>query len=421
MSASASVRRLYLELQSLSVYRGVLERPVTAALARLLEACAGDETETLCVRWGELCRVLLGKGRLDSLPAAVAEEILEDENPFVLGLAAGETADTGADPDRAAAAAQRDLEALYRAATIRPEKLSAGLEPGLAARLPDWGTAAAGAPLDAPWGTALPALAAYHTAHGCGRFAVHRAFLWREGGLHPVEHPDPIRLSDLKDYAAQRQIAVDNTLAFLDGFEANNMLLYGDRGTGKSSTVKALLNEYAGRGLRMIELPKEALCDLPGLTGYLSGLPMKFILFIDDLSFSGNDDSFAALKAVLEGGLASRPANVLVYATSNRRHLLRESFRDRDGDEVHAADTVQEAVSLSDRFGISLTFLMPDKQRFLNIVAQIADDRGLKAERDSLLAAAERWALERGARSPRYARQFVADAEARLARGESLL
>ena len=420
MPVSVSVRRLYLELLSLSVYRGVLDRPVTAALVRLLESAAGGEEQALCARWGELCRVLLQRGRLDSLPAAVAQEILEDENSFAIRLAAGALPDA-ADPDRMAEAARRDLDVLYRAATIRPETLCAALETGLSARLPDWGVAAAAAPLDTPWGDALPALAAYHAAHGCGRFAAHRAFLWRDGALHPVEHPDPIRLSDLKDYAAQRQIAVDNTLAFLDGFEANNMLLYGDRGTGKSSTVKALLNEYAGRGLRMIELPKETLRELPELTDFLAGLPMKFILFIDDLSFSGNDDSFAALKAVLEGGLASRPVNVLVYATSNRRHLLRETFRDRDGDEVHAADTVQEAVSLSDRFGISLTFLMPDKRRFLDIVAQIAADRHLEVERETLLAAAERWALERGARSPRYARQFVADAEARLARGESLL
>ena len=420
MPVSVSVRRLYLELLSLSVYRGVLDRPVTAALVRLLESAVGGEEQALCARWGELCRVLLQRGRLDSLPAAVAQEILEDENSFAIRLAAGALPDA-ADPDRMAEAARRDLDVLYRAATIQPETLCAALETGLSARLPDWGVTAAAVPLDTPWGDALPALAAYHAAHGCGRFAAHRAFLWRDGALHPVEHPDPIRLSDLKDYAAQRQIAVDNTLAFLDGFEANNMLLYGDRGTGKSSTVKALLNEYAGRGLRMIELPKETLRELPELTGFLAGLPMKFILFIDDLSFSGNDDSFAALKAVLEGGLASRPVNVLVYATSNRRHLLRETFRDRDGDEVHAADTVQEAVSLSDRFGISLTFLMPDKRRFLDIVAQIAADRHLEVERETLLAAAEQWALERGARSPRYARQFVADAEARLARGESLL
>ena len=170
----------------------------------------------------------------------------------------------------------------------------------------------------------------------------------------------------------------------------------------------------------MIEMPKEYLRQLPDLTGYLAGLPMKFILFIDDLSFSENDDSFAALKAVLEGGLASRPDNVMIYATSNRRHLLRETFSDREGDEVHRADTVQEAVSLSDRFGISLTFLMPDKQRFLEIVEQIAEDRGLQTDRQRLLAAAERWALERGARSPRYARQFIADVQARLGRGEEL-
>ena len=147
---------------------------------------------------------------------------------------------------------------------------------------------------------------------------------------------------------------------------------------------------------------------------------MKFLLVIDDLSFSSVDDNFAALKVVLEGGLASRPENVILYATSNRRHLLRESFSDREGDEVHHADTVQESVSLSDRFGISLTFLMPDKQRFLDIVEQMAADRKLKVEREVLLGAAERWALERGARSPRYARQFIADAQARLSRGESL-
>ena len=236
----------------------------------------------------------------------------------------------------------------------------------------------------------------------------------------PVEHPDPIRLSNLKGYEYQRKIAIDNTRAFLDGFEANNMLLYGDRGTGKSSTVKALLNEYSGEGLRMIEIPKEYLRELPDLTGRLACVPMKFIIFIDDLSFSNGDDNFAALKAVLEGGLASRPGNVVIYATSNRRHLLRETFADRNGDEVNKADTVQEAVSLSDRFGISLTFLMPDKQHFLDIVSQIADDQGLKVDRQQLLNAAERWALERGARSPRYARQFITDAKARLSRGESL-
>ncbi len=410
-----AIKVVWLELKSLSVYRGVSAQPVTAALMAITEAAAQEDPVRLCDCFGRLCALLAAANKLESLPGAVAEEVLADDNAFSAALSAGKPISEGL-----ARIALRDLGVLYRAACLRPGELSAGLPAGLAAALPAWGSAPAVPPMNGPWDASLDGLAAYHAAHGCGRFSRHIAFLWRDGELLPVEHPDPIRLSNLKGYEYQRQIAVDNTLAFLNGFEANNMLLYGDRGTGKSSTVKALLNEYASAGLRMIEMPKEFLRQLPDLTGYLSGLPMKFILFIDDLSFSSGDDNFAALKAVLEGGLASRPENVILYATSNRRHLLRESFSDREGDEVHHADTVQESVSLSDRFGISLTFLMPDKQRFLDIVEQMAADRKLKVEREVLLGAAERWALERGARSPRYARQFIADAQARLSRGESL-
>lgn len=408
------LRKMWLGMLSLSIYRNVLKRPVTAALAALLEAAAREEEPELFRSWGALCALLAQKNRLDSLPGAVAEEVLADDNRFSAALSAKEQPD-GYLRDMA----QRDLTVLYEAAVLSAEELRELCGPAAQA-LPLWGSAPAPAPMDAPWGQTGEELAAYHAAHGCGRFSSHNAFLWRAGHILPVEHPDPIRLSNLKGYEYQRRIAVDNTLAFLNGFEANNMLLYGDRGTGKSSTVKALLNEYAPNGLRMIEMPKEFLHQLPDLTGYLAGIPMKFIVFIDDLSFSDNDDNFAALKAVLEGGLASRPDNVLIYATSNRRHLLRETFSDREGDEVHRGDTVQEAVSLSDRFGISLTFLMPDKQRFLDIVEQMAADHGLTVERQELLSAAERWVLERGARSPRYARQFIADAQARLARGEHL-
>ena len=409
-----TLQKMWLGMLSLSIYRNVLKRPVTAALAALLEATAKAEEADIFRCWGTLCALLAQKNRLDSLPAAVAEEVLADDNRFSAALSAKEQPD-GYLQDMA----QHDLAVLYDAAALPAAELRAycGEAAGV---LPLWGSAPAQPPMDVPWGQTGEELAAYHAAHGCGRFSSHNAFLWRAGHILPVEHPDPIRLNNLKGYEYQRRIAVDNTLAFLNGFEANNMLLYGDRGTGKSSTVKALLNEYAPKGLRMIEMPKEFLHQLPDLTGYLAGIPMKFIVFIDDLSFSGNDDNFAALKAVLEGGLASRPDNVLIYATSNRRHLLRETFSDREGDEVHRGDTVQEAVSLSDRFGISLTFLMPDKQRFLDIVEQMAADHGLKVERQELLSAAERWVLERGARSPRYARQFIADAQAKLARGEHL-
>ena len=403
---------VYRALQGLTVYRRLLDQPVTGALTALIHAAARQDADTLCAAWGHLCATLIDHDRLDSLPAAVADEVLGDDNRFVAAATAGQQPSPVLQ-----AAARQDLATLCAAASLTAADLAMADE---LPALPVWGTAPAPAPLDGDWGEQWQAVAAYHSSHGCGRFSSHKAFLWRDGRLLPVEHPDPIRLHQLKDYEYQRQIAMDNTREFLNGFSANNMLLYGDRGTGKSSLVKALLNHFADRGLRMIEVPKEYLRELPDLTDLLAGIPMKFIIFIDDLSFSQQDDNFGALKAVLEGGLAARPSNVLIYATSNRRHLLRETFSDRQGDEVHHADTVQEAVSLSDRFGISLTFLIPDKEKFLHIVEQIAEDRGLSVDRDKLLAAAEQWALERGSRSPRYAKQFIADLEAKLALGQTL-
>lgn len=258
LKSPEDLRRLRLELLGVSVYRKVLVQPVSAALLKLMEAAVGEDPAKLCESWGALCSTLAQTGRLDSLPAAVAEEVLRDDNAFSAALSAGEAA-----APLLEAAALRDLRVLYRAAQVTAEELASIWEEPAIASLPRWGSAPAPAPMERPWGGSPETLAAYHKAHGCGRFVSHIAFLWRDGALLPVEHPDPIRLSQLKSYEYQRQIAVDNTLAFLNGFEANNMLLYGDRGTGKSSTVKALLNEYAPMGLRMIEVPKEYLRQLP--------------------------------------------------------------------------------------------------------------------------------------------------------------
>ncbi len=408
---------LLAKLNSMTVYRHLLEKPVLQAFCRLLYTLHRNaDGVAVCGEYGNLCALLNASPPPHSFPAALAADILTDDNPFSSACSADRKPSASL-----FAAAKRDLSILYEASLQNIDTLLNACSIENLPDLPLWNNDRPSAPLDGDdWGLRVEDIAAYHAQFGCGRFAQHRAFLWRAGRMIPVEHPDPIRLSDLKSYEYQRRIAIDNTLAFLNGFEANNMLLYGDRGTGKSSTVKALLNEYADAGLRMIEVPKEYLRELPDLTEQIAGLPMKFILFIDDLSFNANDDNFAALKAVLEGGLASRPANVLIYATSNRRHLLKETFSDREGDEVHRGDTVQESVSLSDRFGISLTFLLPDKQHFLEIIGQMADDLGLNVDRDRLLHAAERWALERGGRSPRYARQFMIDVQARLGRGESI-
>jgi len=409
-----SFSALTFNMLSITIYRGVLDMPVTSRVLRLLESCAEKDYKTVYQTCGELSSALLSGGGMKSLKQAMAEEVLADDNIFTRLLAKGGTDNLN---ERLLALAKRDLSVLYLAASNTAGMVKDFLSLN---SLPLWDDSPADYPLDGEWDGCISELAEFHQKNGVGQFVYCNAFLWKGNSLHPIANPDTIRLADLKGYETQKKIVVDNTLAFLDGFEANNILLYGDRGTGKSSTVKALLNEYADRKLRMIEMPKESLSELPELTARLSEIPMKFIVFIDDLSFSGNDDNFSALKAVLEGGLASSPGNVLIYATSNRRHLLRETFSDRSGDEVHHADTIQEAVSLSDRFGLFVTYLLPDKQRFLEIVSQMAKDRGLDCEQNKLLALAERWALERGARSPRYARQFISDMLAKLSRGESI-
>lgn len=237
--------------------------------------------------------------------------------------------------------------------------------------------------------------------HGSGIFARYKAFSYR-GGLRPIENIDPIRLSDLKNYEAQRSQVVENTICFLNGKPAQNVLLYGDRGTGKSSTVKAILNEF--EELRMIELSKSNVDELPELFRLLEHVPLKFIVTIDDLTFSENDDRFSILKAALEGFLSARPANILIYATTNRRKIIKETEFER---EIGGADAIDESMTLADRFGLFVTFSKPNKEVYLDIVGKLAADMGIDIPEEELFAAAERFALKRGGRSPRIARQFT--------------
>ncbi|MGN0169665.1 MAG: ATP-binding protein [Lachnospiraceae bacterium] len=232
-------------------------------------------------------------------------------------------------------------------------------------------------------------------------------FVDEEESIVAVHHPDKIQLSQLIGYQRERQIILDNTRALLCGKPAANILLTGDAGTGKSSTIKAVANALWEEGLRIIEVRKEQLRCIPKILDELSGNPLKFVLFIDDLSFLRDDDNFNALKAVLEGSVTAKSSNVVVYATSNRRHIIREKFSDREGDEVHRNDSMQELISLSERFGIHVTFSKPDKGTYLEIVRHLAKDVGILMPEEELELLAERFALERGLRSARLARQFV--------------
>ena len=247
---------------------------------------------------------------------------------------------------------------------------------------------------------------------GYGMFAKHHVFTVENGQLVPVKYPDPQRLSELPGYEKEREKVIANTKALLAGMPANNVLLYGDAGTGKSSAVKAIANEFAPEGLRLVEVKKNQLYQIPDLMDKLAANPLKFILFIDDLSFTANDDNFAALKAILEGSVGGRAKNFAVYATSNRRHLIKETLTDRTGDDIHEADTRQELMSLSARFGLTVTFQRPEKARFETILAELAKQHGIDMPMDQLLVKAEAFAIRAGGRSPRVAKQFIEQCEA---------
>ena len=244
--------------------------------------------------------------------------------------------------------------------------------------------------------------------YGYGIYAKNKMFYADESdNIAPVHNPDTTKLSQLVDYERERQIIIDNTRALLSGKPAANILLTGDAGTGKSSTIKAVANALWEDGLRIVEVRKDQLRVIPKILDELSENPLKFILFIDDLSFRKDDDNFSALKAILEGSVSAKSKNVVIYATSNRRHLVKEKFSDREGDDVHFNDTVQEIISLSDRFGIHITFNKPNKETYLDIVRSLANKKGIKCDTDELEIKAEQFALEKGSRSARAAKQFV--------------
>jgi uncharacterized protein len=261
------------------------------------------------------------------------------------------------------------------------------------------------------WTEAMPTLVGIYRQRGVGRFGNYWAFRWQQRQLVGLGHPDPIALHNLVGYEWQQQALVKNTESLLNDHSALNVLLYGSRGTGKSSLVKSLLSRYGPRGLRLVEIAKADLQDLPLVVEQVRNIPQKFIFFVDDLSFEADEEQFKALKVVLEGSITARPSNVVVYATSNRRHLIREYFSDRpaprDQDELSNWDTVQEKLSFSDRFGLTLTFEPTDQDTYLKIVFHLAQEQGLRLEPDKLKFRALQWATQQNGRSGRSARQFI--------------
>ena len=394
-------------LSSLSVYKGILNRTVPGAFYRLLQAYEKPPVDFLNA-YGEFFSLLSRRGYSDSFAYCMTEAALFDENYFTEAAAAGKVALL---PRNVIDAVKRDCKAIDYVTSLTGDEIIRNYKyyekiSEIADDLPRWEK---GCPADAFMGyeKSIDCLADFYRKNGCGMFARYRAFIWRDGDIQPVVHPDSVSLSSFTGYERQRNMVVENTRSFIENKTCNNCLLYGDKGTGKSSTVKAISNAFRDRGLRIVEMPKERLVDFPILVDKIAALPMKFIIFIDDLSFQKQDQSYTSLKALLEGGLASRPENTLIYATSNRRHLVKESFADRDTDDVNRRDNMEETLSLSDRFGLSVCFTVPTKDEYLEIVFELARKNNVKLPDDELSMKAERFALSRGGRSPRCAKQFV--------------
>lgn len=255
----------------------------------------------------------------------------------------------------------------------------------------------------------------YYKRYGYGVFAMNRAFRIRREGAEleflPISNVDGVRLEDLLGYEGQKAELRRNTEAFLAGKHANNVLLYGDAGTGKSTSVKALINEYYDRGLRMIEIYKHQFGELSRILGEIKNRNYRFVIFIDDLSFEENEVEYKFLKAVIEGGVETRPENVLIYATSNRRHLIRETWNDRQDMEhhgdVHRSDTMEEKLSLAARFGVTINYNAPTPKEFQAIVRALAARQGIRMDERELAVRANAWEVRHGGFSGRTAQQFV--------------
>lgn len=446
----ASLRDLRAQAQTLAIFAGTLDDPIGRAYLDLLAALDEGEAAEATGRRARLFGLLAAEAELypealvgDAWQNHLLDRLLADENAFSLKAQRSAPGNLGGSLLEQARRDLAALRALYDL-TDRPlADLARDLEDGAATPVgwdhfsplpqpdplhPPAARALKRRLADCPdWAGLTPDLAAYFHATGTGLFARYRAFRWvrrghlghLEGQLEGIAHPDPICLDELIGYERERAALIENTQQFLDGYPANNVLLYGERGTGKSSTVKALLNAYADHGLRLIEVPKQFLADFPYILGTLRPRRERFVVFVDDLSFDEHETIYRELKAVLEGSLEARPANVLVYATSNRRHLVVERFSDHDAPaeaEIHTIDTVQEKLSLSDRFGLRLFFRSPDQQRYLEIIRGLARRRGLPISPDDLDRRALQWATWQNGRSGRTARQFVDHLTGQLAR-----
>ena len=384
-------RNLACELSALSVFRGVLKTKPMEALVKFL--CCDNNVQKRMELFGEFVYSLADYNYCFS--DFLCSSVYEDENSYIIG-----TAQKAELPSVLIENAKRELKLLSRL-TVLDEKMLCGAM-DYKGYIPKFINNEID--LEKSYEERIKGINRY----GYGIFAASRMFRVVENEIIPVKSVDEKSVDSFIGYEEERKKVFDNTEELLEGKPAANVLLFGDAGTGKSSTVKACANYYADRGLRLIELRKDQLFSLSHIMERISNNPLKFIIFIDDLSFNKNDDCFSMLKAALEGSASVKAKNAVIYATSNRRHIVKESFSDREeSDDLHHNDTVQELMSLSDRFGLTVYFEKPNKFLYLDIVHRLAEKNGIVMDEHELDIKAEAFALNKGSRSPRAAEQFI--------------
>lgn len=380
-----------IRIRTLTIFRHILEDPIFSALQKVLESDC-QNTEQFVDKYCSFVALLFEKD--SCLSTYLSHLILNDENIVIKKKTRNEKRSK-----EIQMSLEQELSLFQDLSQLSSEELLKGL--GYEGFLPHWEI------------KEMDLIQAYHqhladlSCEGYGIFREFYAFGIQNNTLVPIHHPDPQKLSELVGYQREREQVIKNSLAFLEGIEVNNVLLYGDAGTGKSSTVKAIVNEYHNRGLRLIEVKKDQLNCLPDIMDSLADNPLHFILFIDDLSFGSNDDHFVTLKNILEGGIQHNHKNCVVYATSNRRHFVAENTKDREGSDLFRNDSIQETMSLAARFGLTVTFSKPLKDLYLEIVMELADRYEIETDREQLAIQAEGYAIRNSGRSPRTAKQFI--------------
>lgn len=382
----------YHRLNTLTVFRGILESPVISNLSCLLFAMENMPLDDVLTYYGDFTKSVFEEG--GDLSRAIERIALEDENFYIIERARGHKAAQEIED-----ALEAELTLLQEISQLSSSDVQQSID--YDGFLPSWSIS----PVDIS--TSYHDMVSNLSSTGYGIFAKYNGFTVKDGQLVPIRSMDEQTLDTLYGYERERNLVLENTRALVTGGKACNVLLYGDAGTGKSSTIKAVARHFFNQGLRIVEFKKNQLEDILPIMEFLSEIPLKFIFYIDDLSFSANDDTFCALKGILEGSAASYAGNIAIYATSNRRHLIKESMEDRIGNQLHVNDTMQETMSLAARFGLTVTFSKPEKDLYLEIVKSMAKEYGINLPEDELFRKAEAFAIRQNGRSPRTAKQFL--------------